>query len=180
MCPSGHASWRERWCTYPLHFLFICDTWVSLHLLLSTLHESLKGTRNMTFLHELWAWRNHMFRKLVTQTSFSRKRNDENFHINYLELKLTWTKMKQIMVCTSMVDKEIHVLPVAMKHWYMYMYTCTCACLEKQSPIGVYFRCDIVFNNSSYVFQCTVCLIACTCAKVVCFHHLFLCFSCCV
>ena len=72
----------------------------SLYLLLLTsfcLHVSLK--RNINFVHEISGAKYNELRKFLSQNIFARKRNDENFHTNYLELQLTVTKIKQITVC---------------------------------------------------------------------------------
>ena len=58
----------------------------SLHLLLSTsfcLHVSLK--RNINFVHEISHVEYNAFIKFSARNTFGRKRNDNNFHTNYLE-----------------------------------------------------------------------------------------------
>ena len=57
-CRRWPTNYSNNIRTYRLHFLFICDTWVSLHLLLSTsfcLHDSLE--RNVNFVHKFRTWK---------------------------------------------------------------------------------------------------------------------------
>ena len=68
--------------TYCLLFLFICNTCVSLHLLLSTsfcLYDSLERKIG----HQLRPWilcvKNKLFRKFSPQNIFVREHNDDNF-----------------------------------------------------------------------------------------------------
>ena len=56
---------------YCLHFLFICDTRASVHLLLSMsfrLHESLE--QNIKFVHGIPELKNNAFSKFSTRNSF--------------------------------------------------------------------------------------------------------------
>ena len=71
----------------------------SFHLLLSTsfcLHVSLEWSIN--FVYEILLMKYNDLRKFSARNIFVRKRNDEIFHTNYLEFKLTQTKIRLIMV----------------------------------------------------------------------------------
>ena len=77
------------------NFALLC----SHHLVPSTsicLHVSHK--RNINFDYEVSRVKHDAFRKFSAQNIFISKRNDEIFHMNYLEMKLTQTKIKHITV----------------------------------------------------------------------------------
>ena len=94
--------------TYCLHFLFICNNWVSLHLLVSATSLvymiASNGRRNINFVHKFCVWKS-MTSKIFGMKYFCYNKWWPIFHTNYLELKLTWTKIKQIMVLQPWLSK---------------------------------------------------------------------------
>ena len=68
--------------TYLLCSLFICDTWVFLHLLLSTsfcLHDNLERKKEHQFRLRIPCMKNNASRKILAVAVFVRERDDRKF-----------------------------------------------------------------------------------------------------